>query len=124
MLSDIGQRTHALLHAHLCKNAKIDGTKVRWSGLGDHSAAGRANTAAKLSVRVDGPQQMAPLLIGLLLINLISVGIILAFVAFETEFLPNRGGHPLRPRSSRARRTLLRLGRAAFPGHGSAALRR
>jgi hypothetical protein len=106
------------------KMQKINGTKVRWSGLGDHSDAGRANTATKFSVRVDGPQQMAPLLIGLLLISLVSAGVILAFVAFETEFLPNRGGHPLRPRSSRARRTLLRLGRAAFLGHGSAALRR
>jgi hypothetical protein len=66
---------------------------------------------------------MAPLLIGLLLISLVSAGIILAFVAFETEFLPNRGGHLSRLRSSRARRTLLRLGRAAFGGQGSAALR-
>ena len=58
---------------------------------------------------------MAPLLFGLLLINLASVGIILAFVAFETEFLPNRGGRRLRPTSGRGRRTLLRLAERHFP---------
>ena len=51
---------------------------------------------------------MAPLLFGLLLINLASVGIILAFVAFETEFLPNPGGRRSRPTSSRGRRAVTR----------------